>query len=181
MKPLCLVLLLMPLGLPACTDSPPMDARISSNAAEQQAIDTWYVDTHLRGDIAAGIITQRTIYPYHFEPGSSRLTDLGRRDVGILAEYYKSTPAAIAVVRGDAADELYAARTGVVKDAFKDSGVDLARVTVGEGLPGGRGISGQSIVEAKMNETGQFSAPSTDTGSMTKEGTTSGETKGSTK
>ena len=39
--------------------------------------------------IKNGIISQHTIYPYHFVSDSARLNELGERDLQVLAAYYK--------------------------------------------------------------------------------------------
>ena len=39
--------------------------------------------------IKNGIISQHTVYPYHFVSDSARLNELGERDLQVLAAYYK--------------------------------------------------------------------------------------------
>jgi hypothetical protein len=159
-----------------------MDPGIESTARQQRSMDAWYVDTQMQGDIQSGLITQRTVYPWHFDAESARLTPLARRDLTVLAGYYKTTPGSLVLVRGEASDGLYAARQAAVRDVLRDAGVDVGTVAIADGVPGGRGISGQYIVDSVKNDKGSFSGTSSDTGSITSEGLTSGSdssTKGS--
>jgi len=160
MKALSLLVLLTPMAMVGCNESPPMDASIESSSRQQQAADKWFVESQTHASITNGILAQRTMYPYHFDPASARLTDLGRRDLAILADYFRNTSRTLTLVRGDASDELYLARTGMVRDSLKQAGIDLAHVTIADGAPGGAGISGQYIVDTAKSDKGQYSGAS---------------------
>ena len=154
MKRVCLVISMAMLGLAGCATGSPeeWDAGIAATERQTRSTDMWTVDTALQNNITSGVIMQRTIYAYHFDPGTARLTELGQRDIGILAGYYKTTPGVLNVMRGDATAELYAARTSSVKAALKDAGVNVDQVQLVAGVPGGTGMSSQEIVDAGKRE-----------------------------
>src|ERR1035437_5568703 len=102
MKRVCLALLTAMLCLVGCNTTPAdWDAGIDVTERQTRSTDMWTIDSALQANIDSGVIMQRTIYVYHFDPGTARLTELGQRDIGILAGHYKTTPGALNVVRGD--------------------------------------------------------------------------------
>lgn len=88
------------------------------------------------------IIRQRTIFPYHFVPDSAELTQVGERDVAVLADHFsKVSGGQVNLRRGDASEGLYAARAETLRTALAERGVTAGAVTVGDDIVGGDGIS----------------------------------------
>ena len=59
----------------------------------------------------------------------------------MLAEAYAANPGPLSIRRGQTNDGLYRQRVQMVMDSLRCQGVDTAKVTVSDGLPGGEGIS----------------------------------------
>src|SRR5207249_16097 len=83
---------------------------------------------------------------YHFENGSAELNELGERDLGVLADHFKSAPGDLNVHRGDAAQALYESRVKKVLERLASAGVKGGQVSVKDGLPGGDGISSERVI-----------------------------------
>jgi hypothetical protein len=92
------------------------------------------------------IVTQHTLYPYHFVTGGAGLNDLGQRDLMVLARHFKEHPGTLNVRQGETGPELYRARVAQVQSRLKEAGLDVGRVTIADGTPGGPGTRAEAIV-----------------------------------
>jgi hypothetical protein len=91
------------------------------------------------------IIVQHSLYPYHFVNNSEQLNELGRRDLLILAKHFKEYPGQIDVSRDGTNASLYQARLAYVAGQLKKDGVDISKVTISDGLPGGSGMTSSDV------------------------------------
>ena len=103
-------------------------------------INRWTVEAPAQASVDAGVIRQRTLYDYHFVAGTSRLTQLGSRDLSILARHYRESDWILSVRQGDVDDALYTARVTSVTTFLEPLGVDATEVTIVDALPGGDGL-----------------------------------------
>lgn len=117
------------------------------NAAKEQAflesarsVDAGLVSAVRDSAVKNAIITEHTLYPYHFEPGGVELNELGQRDVAVLAEHFGTHTGALGVRRGGAGDALYNARVDAVKRELARDGVTGDAVRVADENPGGSGM-----------------------------------------
>ncbi len=115
-----------------------MDDPRSLNAA---MLNSYNVDA-----VDHAIIRQHTLYPFHFVTDGARLNELGRREVDVLAAHFKDFPGALNVRQGRANDALYEARARTVVDALAKAGVDVERMMVSDGLPGGDGVTSERVL-----------------------------------
>ena len=116
----------------ACQETDPDDER-------QRLSNTWMMDT-LRGEsIDSAILAQQTLYPYHFRPDGKELNDLGRSDLRVLADHYRRTPGVLNMPRRQTPEALYAARVEEVLALLDSAGVDVALMSVEDGMAGGDG------------------------------------------
>jgi hypothetical protein len=93
------------------------------------------------------IVTQHTLYPYHFVVAGEKLNDLGQRDFAVLARHFTEHPGLLNVRRGEGiSPELYQARIAWVTSRLKEAGIDPARVTISDGMPGGPGLPSERVV-----------------------------------
>lgn len=130
-----------------CTSACPCACQEEEDACYANSeVDTWLAQQALGENIERGIVRAHTLYPYHFVENGTALNELGRRDVAVLAFYFKANPGPLNVRRGDIPRELYAARLKTVASALSAGGVNAARVTIADGLPGGDGISSESLL-----------------------------------
>jgi hypothetical protein len=119
----------------------------SAEPAERGIGEMWVGAAVRDASLHKAILVQRTLFPYHFEPGSAELNDLGRGDLAILAAQLGrgSGPGQLGVRRGGAPEELYKARVERVLDALAEAGVPRGHVAIADALPGGEGADSERV------------------------------------
>ena len=95
------------------------------------------------------IIAQHCLYPYHFVNNSEQLNELGRRDLSILSKHFKEYPGQLDINRGDVSEKLYKARVAYVSGQLKKDDIDISKITISDGLPGGSGMSSNDVGQIK--------------------------------
>ncbi len=142
----CLVGMAAALGGCAYSAGDPDGAhRISPD--QEVAANEWMVNSIRDAAINQAIITQHTLFPYHFYPGRDTLNELGERDLAALAAYFRGHTGQLNIRRGDLSDEMYHARVATVRKRLTESGVDASRIAIADGLPGGPGMPSDQVVK----------------------------------
>ena len=119
------------------------DARTAAN----QRFDREMVRTLNNIGVENAILTQHTLYPYHFVADGEKVNDLGPRDFAVLARHFTEHPGLLNVHRDETiSPELYKARVAYVTSRLKDAGIDPARVSISDGMPGGPGLPAERVV-----------------------------------
>ena len=119
---------------------------------DQDRIDgnRWMVSGYMHDQTQAGIVRQKTLFPYHFESGAAGLNALGQRDLGILGKHILQQPAPsrhqLNIRRGGADDELYLARVATVTEALAAAGVAAEQVDLSDDHAGGNGHSSDHVI-----------------------------------
>jgi hypothetical protein len=108
--------------------------------------NTWAVGSIRDSAINQAIVTQGTLFPYHFDTHSGTLNELGLHDLGVLAEYHKEHPGNLNLPRGRTSDDLYEQRVAAVATVLTKSGVQKDRITIVNALPGGAGMPSERVV-----------------------------------
>jgi hypothetical protein len=106
---------------------------------------TAYNDTAMEN----AIIAQHSLYSYHFVNNSDQLNELGRRDLSILAKHFKEYPGQLDISRDGTSKGLYQARVAYVSGQHNKDGVDISKLTISDGLPGGSGMASSEVVQIK--------------------------------
>jgi len=99
------------------------------------------------------IVAQHALYPYHFVANSDGLNDLGRRDLGVLTSHFKEHPGPLTIRQGDAPAELYERRVAYVSQQLRQAGVEVSRMGLSDGMPGGTGMPSRRVVLILKEET----------------------------
>jgi len=155
----------------ACQSTPNHHATYAPNAEQMANLDRWMVNDIHDTAINNALITGHTVYPYHFATGAATLNELGERDLTALAAYYRTTPGALNVRRGDATEDLYKARVECVSKRLADLGVDMTRLKIADAPAGGPGMASEQVVKILQSQDKPFPA---DAGSATAGTGTSG-------
>ena len=92
------------------------------------------------------IISQHTLYPYHFVNNGSELNELGLHDIGVLSAHFAKNPGQLNIRHDSISTDLYAGRINFVLDKLKEAGINTKEVDIADGMPGGSGISSDSII-----------------------------------
>ena len=95
------------------------------------------------------LIAQHTLYSYHFVNNSAQLNELGRRDLSILAKHFKDYPGELNVSRDGASEILYQERITYVIGQLKKDGIDLSKLVISDGMPGGSGMPASDVLQIK--------------------------------
>ena len=118
-----------------------------SPQADMRGIDSMWSGESLRAaSLNAAIVTQATLYPYHFGTGTAVLNELGRRDVGLLAAHFRDHAGTLNVRRAGAAQGLYDERLAVVRAALSAAGVAPAQIALADAAPGGDGMESGRVL-----------------------------------
>ncbi len=123
----------------------------------RRPFNTWAVGSIRDSAINQAIITQGTLFPYHFDPHAGTLNELGLHDLGVLAEYHKEHPGNLNLPRGRTSDDLYEKRVATVATILTKSGVRKDRITIVNALPGGEGMPSERVVVILENERAETS------------------------
>ena len=92
------------------------------------------------------IISQHTLFPYHFVKNGAELNELGQRDCDILAKHFADHPGQLNIRRNSISEDLYEARIQTVIDNFKEAGVKTEQVSISDGMPGGSGMASEKVL-----------------------------------
>jgi len=105
------------------------------------------VDTYSDLAIQNAIITQHTLYPYHFKNNSAQLNGLGQQDLSVLVRHFKENPGKINVQQGSTDSILYQSRIQTVYEMLLQGGVSDGQIQIVSGMPGGDGMPSNSMIE----------------------------------
>ncbi len=118
-----------------------------ARTAADRRLDQELVRTLNNIGVENAIITQHTLYPYHFVVDGEKLNDLGQRDFAVLARHFTEHPGLLNIRQGEGISaDLYKARVAFVTSRLKDAGIDPARVSISDGIPGGPGVPSEQVV-----------------------------------
>lgn len=148
----CVVGLFLAAALAGCNSNCP--SMMCYDDQPQICADSWMTARPFEEAISDGVIAQHTIFPHHFEPDCADFTQLGRRDLAILAEHYRKCPGQLIVRRGPISQKLYEARVQAVRQCLASGGVSVDQMAFTDGLPGGDGIATEHILRMLVQEWG---------------------------
>ena len=123
--------------------------------------DRMLVESALDDQVAQGIRRSRAVFPHHFSPESARLTTAGRRVLDVLGPSLSRDGGRISVRRGAVSESLYGARVEAVQEGLIARGVELDRIVLDDGPPGGPGVSSRrAVIIATEIQLSRISVPS---------------------
>lgn len=108
--------------------------------------NAWMVSSISDTAINRAIVSQHTLYPYHFVENADALNELGHHDLDVLAEHFRDFPGRISIRQGGAPTELYESRVAKVVTALEMAGVRTNQVAVSDDLPGGSGMASEQVL-----------------------------------
>ena len=112
-----------------CQSDNTQEAQVDESA-DQIDHNRLLVRAALAEGVYNGIAAERAVYPKDFDPSSAVLNRLGTQRIETLASTSRTTRAPIVVVRGDAADDLYAARIESVRKELEVAGIRPGEVAI---------------------------------------------------
>ena len=99
-------------------------------------------------DIAVqnAIVSQHTLFPYHFETNGAELNELGQRDLAALTSHFIKYPGQLNIRRHNTTAALYEARVNLIHERLQEAGIDMERIRISDNMPGGSGMTSERIL-----------------------------------
>jgi len=123
------------------------EEQADTNTLDTDVVNKKIVDTYSDLAIQNAIITQHTLYPYHFVNNSAQLNGLGQRDLTVLVQHFQNNPGKLILQQGGTESLLYQSRAQTVYEMLLAGGIPDEKIRIADGMPGGDGIASNSIIE----------------------------------
>jgi hypothetical protein len=127
-----------------------------SNHSTERELHARIIESISDTGINNAIITQSTLFPYHFTHDGTELNELGYRDLGVLARHFKDRSGTLSVRQGSTVQDLHNARVTSVREFLIANGVDTDRIHFTDTPPRGPGISSEQVLQITARETTQI-------------------------
>lgn len=92
------------------------------------------------------IVSQHTLFPYHFVTNGAELNELGQRDIAALTSHFIKHPGHLNIRRHNTTADLYEARVNMVHERLQGAGIDMERISISDDMPGGSGIASERVL-----------------------------------
>ncbi len=125
--------------LAGCEDS-------TARGPDERVVNTRLMNSYNDTAVQNAIVSQHTLYAYHFVQDAPELNELGERDLAVLTRHFATNGGDLNIRRQDIPAELYQARVNTVRERLREAGIDMNRVRVSEGMPGGSGMASESVL-----------------------------------
>jgi len=107
------------------------------------------------------IVSQHTLFPYHFVTNGAELNELGRRDLAALTSHFIKHPGHLNIRRHNTPADLYEARINTVRGRLIEAGIDKERISISDDMPGGEGITSEKVLVILAKPSGGAKTSST--------------------
>ena len=124
----------------------------SQKTEDTHALNSGLIKSYSDISIKNAIISQHTLFPYHFVNNSSQLNELGDNDLMILIEHFIKNPGRLNIRQGRVSDKIYQARINLVLEKMKDAGIDKKKFNISDDMPGGSGMSSERVLVILEND-----------------------------
>jgi hypothetical protein len=138
---ICLLLVL----LAGCTED-------VQKSQDTHSLNSRLIESYGNTSIDNAIISQHTLFSYHFVNNSAELNELGRKDLDVLIKHFKENPGELNIRQGEASNRIYQARVDLVLKKMQEAGVDRSKITVSDGMPGGSGMPSEEVLSVLKDE-----------------------------
>ncbi|MBM3989379.1 MAG: hypothetical protein FJ298_00065 [Planctomycetes bacterium] len=136
------------------------EAALAADDAQRLA-ESRFREEPFTDQVRHGVLRQRALFDHHFVPESARLTRLGERDLGILAEELREQGGTIALPRGSESEELHAERVAAVSAALVARGIAPDQIAVETRPAAGPGVASTDALAIRSRlATSRLQAPS---------------------
>ena len=97
------------------------------------------------------IVSQHTLYPYHFVNNGAELNELGNNDLRVLIKHFTKNPGKLNIRQGDVSSDIYQARIKTVRKEIAEAGID-EKISISDDMPGGPGMSSEKVLVILEND-----------------------------
>ena len=119
---------------------------------DNHELNSKLIESYSDISIKNAIISQHTLFPYHFVNNSSQLNELGDNDLMILIEHFVKNPGRLNIRQGEVSSEIYQARINLVIEKIKDAGIDKKKINISDDMAGGSGMSSEKVLVILEND-----------------------------
>lgn len=92
------------------------------------------------------IVSQHTLFPYHFVANGAELNELGQRDIAALTSHFIKYPGRLNIRRHNTTADIYEARINMVHGRLQEAGIDMERISISDEMPGGSGVTSERVL-----------------------------------
>ncbi|UCC97454.1 MAG: hypothetical protein JSW66_16620 [Phycisphaerales bacterium] len=124
------------------------------DSPDEHLVNSHLVDSYNETAIRNAIIAQHTLFAYHFVQNGPELNELGERDLAVLVRHFSKNSGRLNIRRHNIPAELYGARVNSVREGLEEAGIDMERLSVSDGMPGGSGMASERILVILEDEGG---------------------------
>jgi hypothetical protein len=96
--------------------------------------------------IQNAIVSQHTLFPYHFVNNGAELNELGQRDLAALTSHFINHPGHLNIRRHNTTADLYDARVNMVRERLQQAGIANERISISDDMPGGSGVTSERVL-----------------------------------
>ena len=96
--------------------------------------------------IQNAVVSQHTLFPYHFITNGAELNELGRRDLAALTSHFIKHPGHLNIRRHNTGADIYEARVKMVHERLMEAGIDMERISISDDMPGGPGMTSERLL-----------------------------------
>jgi len=140
---------------------------------DQHIVNSRLINSYNDTAIENAIVSQHTLFPYHFIQNGAELNELGQRDIAVLAGHFMKHPGSLNIRRHDTAAELYEARVNTVRERLRQAGINVERMSISDGMPGGSGMASEKVLTILEDKAQGAKALGTSSGTSSGTATTS--------
>ena len=113
---------------------------------DSHLLNSSLINTYNNMSIQNAIISQHTLYPYHFIKNGAELNELGNKDLMVLAKHFTKHPGGLNIRRDNISEDLYQARIDFVLERLREENVDVERVSISDSMPGGSDMPSEKVI-----------------------------------
>lgn len=140
----------------------------TAEGPNNRLINCQLVNTYNDIAIQNAIVSQHTLFPYHFVENGAELNELGQKDLAVLTGHFMKYPGRLNIRKRNTPGDLYNARVKLVRERLLDAGIAKEHISISDDMPGGSGMTSERvlvILESK-SESNSTSTNSFNTGSI---------------
>jgi hypothetical protein len=109
-------------------------------------INSKLVSTYNDIAIQNAVVSQHTLFPYHFVENGAELNELGQKDLAVLTSHFMKHPGHLNIRKHNIPGDLYEARVNLVRDRLQQAGIINKRISISDGMPGGSGMTSERVL-----------------------------------
>jgi len=114
--------------------------------SNNRLVNSQLVNTYNDIAIQNAIVSQHTLFPYHFVENGAELNELGQKDLAALTSHFIKHPGHLNIRKHNTPGDLYNARVNRVRERLQQAGIALERITVTDGMTGGSGMTSERVL-----------------------------------